>query len=204
MRKDILIEYKNDKFLTNSETMGIKSENLQGKLIFKPVPFVDGACRLYIEDKGSILMQKEEDCYTLDILSSLLTEPSLDLCFKITEPENEKGTPIFCSKIIHFKVYDTIDTEGDIPEQYPSWEQVLDSKIAELNAMEEDFTQAEEERNTTVQEAVEDIEEATAEVENLNIDLSDKVDGDVSITLTKKDGTSKVVVVSDGEKRRQR
>lgn len=200
--RDIILEYKNGRFLTNSDAMGIKSENLQGKLIFKPVPFVDGTCRLYIEDKGSILMQKEEDCYTLDILSSLLTEPSLDLCFKITEPENEKGTPIFCSKIIHFKVFDTIDTAGDVPEDYPSWEQVLDSKIAELNAMEEDFTQAEEERNTAVQEAIEDIEEATAEVENLNIDVSDKVDGDVTVTVTKKDGTTKVVVVSDGEKRR--
>ena len=71
--------------------MGVSSENLQGKIIFKPIPFVDGACRLYIENEGSILMEKEGDCYTLDILSSLLKKTSIDICFKIAEPENEKG-----------------------------------------------------------------------------------------------------------------
>lgn len=30
MHKDILLEYKNDRFLTNFEAMGIKSENLLG------------------------------------------------------------------------------------------------------------------------------------------------------------------------------
>ena len=181
MKKNIILEYKNDSFITNAEALGIRTENLQGKLIFKPEPFVDGACRMYIEGRGSILMQKEEDCYTIDILSSLLTEECLDVCFKITEPENEKGIPIFCSKKIYFKVYDTIDTEGEIPEDYPSWEQVLDSKIAEINELEED------------------IEEAVTGVENLNIDVSDKVDGDVTVTLTKKDGTTKEVIISDGE-----
>ena len=168
MRKDIIIEYKNDRFLTNSESMGIKSENLQGKIIFKPEPFIEGACRMYIEGRGSILMEKEENSYTLDILSSLLTEESLDICFKITEPENEKGTPVFCSKIIHFKVLDTIESDEEIPEQYPTWIETFDSKIAEIQALEEELEEAEEsreeaevERNARVDEAISNIHDMT-------------------------------------------
>lgn len=138
----IIVNSGDNQILKNSDSLGISSENLQGKIIFKPEPFVEGTCRMYIEGRGSILMQKEEDCYTLDILSSLLTEPSLDICFKITEPENEKGIPIFCSKKIHFKVLDTIDSSSTIPEDYPSWEQVLDSMIAEVEELEEDVAEA--------------------------------------------------------------
>lgn len=77
MRKDIQININTEtnQITRSAENMGISSENLQGKIIFKPVPFVDGVCRMYIEDHGSILMDKQEDCYTLDILSSLLITP---------------------------------------------------------------------------------------------------------------------------------
>ena len=140
MRKDIRIDVnsKNNKFKIDNKTLGITSENLQGKIIFKPEPFVDGTCRMYINGRGSILMDKEEDCYTVNILSSLLTEDSLDVCFKITEPETEDGIPIFCSKIMKFKVLETIDSSSTIPEDYPSWEQVLDSMMAQIEQMEED------------------------------------------------------------------
>lgn len=140
MRKDILINVnsENNKVKIDNKTLGITSENLQGKIIFKPEPFVDGVCRLYVDGKGSILMEKQEDCYTVNILSSLLTEDSLDVCFKITEPETEDGIPIFCSKIMHFRVLETIDSSSTIPEDYPSWEQVLDSMMAKVEQMESD------------------------------------------------------------------
>ena len=140
MRKDILIivNSENNKVKVDNKTLGITSENLQGKIIFKPEPFVDGVCRLYVDGKGSILMDKQEDCYTVNILSSLLTEDSLDVCFKITEPETEDGIPIFCSKIMHFRVLETIDSSSTIPEDYPSWEQVLDSMMAKVEQMESD------------------------------------------------------------------
>lgn len=140
MRKDILIivNSENNKVKIDNKTLGITSENLQGKIIFKPEPFVDGVCRLYVDGKGSILMDRQEDCYTVNILSSLLTEDSLDVCFKITEPETEDGIPIFCSKIMHFRVLETIDSSSTIPEDYPSWEQVLDSMMAKVEQMESD------------------------------------------------------------------
>lgn len=158
---DIISIQKDKQTIISSSTLGITSENLQGKIIFKPEPFIDGACRLYIEGRGSILMQKEEDCYTLDILSSLLTESSLNICFKITEPENEKGIPIFSSKIIQFKVLDTIESDEEIPQQYPTWIETFDSKIAEIQALEEDVEEAEIDRNARVDEAISNIHDMT-------------------------------------------
>lgn len=168
-RKDILIKISNNQTLISSDTLGISSENLQGKIIFKPEPFVDGTCRMYVEGKGSILMDKQEDCYTLNILSSLLTDSSLDICFKIMEPETEEGTPIFCSKIIHFKVLDTIETAGEIPpEDYPSWEQILDSKIEELTELEEAVEEAEQGRNQRVNQEI-------SRLENIVIDYDEDI-----------------------------
>lgn len=135
MRKNVQINVNsqtNEIFKSNG-IIGISSENLQGKIIFKPVPFVDGACRMYIEGYGSILMDKQEDCYVLDILSSLLITPSIDICFKITEPEKESGIPIFATEIMHFRVLDTIEDSAEIPEQYPTWIETFDSKIAEID-----------------------------------------------------------------------
>ena len=151
MRKDILIKIINGQVLVSSDTLGISSENLQGRIIFKPEPFVDGICRMYVEGKGSILMDKQEDYYTLNILSSLLTSPYLDICFKITEPETEDGIPIFCSKIMHFKVLDTIDSSADIPEEYPSWEQVLDSKVTEIDNKLSEVTELQEDLENKVE-----------------------------------------------------
>lgn len=157
MRKNVQINVNSqtNEIFKNNEIIGISSENLQGKIIFKPVPFVDGACRMYIEGYGSILMNKEENCYVLDILSSLLIAPSIDICFKITEPEKENGVPIFATKIMHFRVLDTIEDSAEIPEQYPTWIETFDSKIAEIQKLEETVSVNEEKRteseNTRIQ-----------------------------------------------------
>lgn len=193
MRKDIQINVnsKTNQIVASNDTLGITSENLQGKIIFRPEPFVEGTCRLYIDGKGSILMDKQEDCYTLDILSSLLEDSSIDICFKITEPENEKGIPKFVSKIMHFRVLDTIESDEEIPEQYPSWIDVFDSKIAEINALEQSVEEAEQgrdeaevERNKKVDDAVANIKDLTDEynknaiekTKDFNMNVTEKTD----------------------------
>lgn len=77
MRKSIQINVNSQTNQTSksNEIIGISSENLQGKIIFTPKPFINGVCRMYIEGHGSVLMDKQEDCYTLDIKSSLLITP---------------------------------------------------------------------------------------------------------------------------------
>ena len=51
MRKDIQIDVNTEtNFISKDrKELGISTENLQGKIIFKPEPFINGACRLYIE-----------------------------------------------------------------------------------------------------------------------------------------------------------
>ena len=51
MRKDIQINVNTEtNFIwKDREELGISTENLQGKIIFKPEPFINGACRLYVE-----------------------------------------------------------------------------------------------------------------------------------------------------------
>ncbi|MBQ4123561.1 hypothetical protein IJD44_07590 [bacterium] len=131
MRKDIKInvDTQTDGISLSSRRLGISSENLQGKIIFTPKPFIDGICRMYIEGHGTIEMDKQEDCYTLDIKSSLLITPSIDVCFKITEPEKDNGVPIYATKIMHFEVLDTIESNEPIPEQYPQWTEKIDKYV---------------------------------------------------------------------------
>ena len=49
-----------------------------------------------------------------------------------------------------------------------------------------------------VDDKITEVDTAITETNNLNLDVSDKVDGDVTVTLTKKDASTKSVVISDG------
>lgn len=189
MRKDIIIQVNSETnaIVTSSKNVGISSENLQGKIIFRPEPFVDGFCRMYVGTKGSIEMDKQDNCYTLDIKSSLLKTPGIDVCFKITEPENESGIPIFATKIIYFNILDTIEDDAEIPDEYPTWIETFDSKIAEIQKLEETIEQAETERNKKVDNAVENIkdltekynENAKKKTEEFNKTVEDKTETEI-------------------------
>ena len=146
--RDVIIGARTDGYEIDksNKILGISSENLQGKIIFKPEPFISGVCRMYIADKGSILLDKEDDCYTLPIRSSLLKE-DFNFCFKITQSETDKGIPIFATKILELQVLETIEDDTEIPEQYPTWIETFDSKIAQMQTLEETVTKNEDERN---------------------------------------------------------
>ena len=133
MAKDIIITVNTEtkQIIKNDSLLGICSENLQGKIIFTPTPFIDGVCYMHIENHGCIEMKKEEDHYTLDILSSLLMPPKINVCFKIVCPKCDEGVPVFVTKIIDFRVLDTIESNEPIPEQYPQWKDVLDNYTEE-------------------------------------------------------------------------
>jgi hypothetical protein len=169
--RDVIITAQTDGYSIDNPNniLGISGENLQGKIIFKPEPFIDGVCRMHIADEGSIEMKKENNCYTLPIKSSLLKE-SFNFCIKITENETEEGIPKFSTRILKMQVLETIEDNTEIPDQYPTWIETFDSKIAEMQKLEETITaneedrkKAEDERNETLQETVDKILDMTEE-----------------------------------------
>ena len=89
------------------------------------------------------------------------------------------------------KLQEGLDSIDDKIEEIDS---EVDSKFEEIDGKIDEIDQAIEDVN----QAIDDTEEAVESTNNLNIDVSDKVGKDVTVTLTKKDGTEKSVVISDG------
>ena len=82
---------------------------------------------------------------------------------------------------------DAENTEPITPTDKEQMEQALQNGLNEINN-----------KIDEVDEKLDGIETAIEETNNLNLDVSDKVDGDVTVTLTKKDASTKTVVISDG------
>lgn len=72
--------------------------------------------------------------------------------------------------------------------------ETVDEKLEEVD----DKLEVVDEKLDDMSTAIEECDEATERTNNLNLDVSDKIDGDVTVTLTKKDLTTKTVVLSDG------
>lgn len=162
--------------------IGIKHANLQNKLIFEMSEKIEGIAWLEYEINGTknyAEMEETDNGYQIDIKSCLLTSDYVNVDLKITEDENPKGIPIFISTITELEVYDSINATEEEPEQYPDWLSIANSKIAEMNQLKEDVT------------------DALEEVNNLDIDVN-KVDKTTTIELTKKDRTKKTIRINDG------
>lgn len=82
---------------------------------------------------------------------------------------------------------DAENTEPITPTDKEQMEQALQNGLNNINN-----------KIDEVDEKLDGIETAIEETNNLNLDVSDKVDGDVTVTLTKKDASTKTVVISDG------
>ena len=79
------------------------------------------------------------------------------------------------------------NTEPITPTDKEQMEQALQNGLNDINN-----------KIDEVDEKLDGIDTAIEETNNLNLDVSDKVDGDVTVTLTKKDASTKTVVISDG------
>ena len=79
------------------------------------------------------------------------------------------------------------NTEPITPTDKEQMEQALQNGLNDIN-----------DKIDEVDEKLDGIDTAIEETNNLNLDVSDKVDGDVTVTLTKKDASTKTVVLSDG------
>ena len=225
--KDIIINVDSTSHKVNfpNEFLGIGYENLQGNLIFQfDNNFIGGQARLDISidcESGMIPnLTPYENGYILPIKSSLLTgsnvlmqlvidETSLTQYSLTTDTEinpnktyyekvgndyiivenpvvgdisqyYEANTPVFKTDIFQLKVKDSINAQETIPEQYPTWINTLNTLIGTIN------------------QKLGLVDTALTEMNNLNINVSDKVDGEVTITFTDKQGNQKEVKINDG------
>ena len=131
----IKVDTETGRAVSNTELLGIKGQNLQNKLIFKMSEKIKGIawCEVRQDNTLSYIALKENNTgYEANILSSLLTTSSVDVNLRITETENSSGVPVFVSSIVSFVVLDSINASEQMPEEYPSWLDIANAKMQEI------------------------------------------------------------------------
>ena len=135
INKDINIKVlSNSMIILDKTILGINGENLQGKIIFNFEKFVDGVAWLEIEkengEKGYIQMTKENETYTLEIKSSLLSQAGyIYMQLRITQDENVNGIAVFKSKKFYVEVLNAINATTTIEDDYPSIIDIVNNKL---------------------------------------------------------------------------
>ena len=145
MRKDIIItaNSKTSRVDLPTSRLGLNGENLQGNIIVKfSDEFVNGNAILEIQrddEKYYLTMQKENESYYLPILSSLLTNPTtIIMQVRITEGTSITDIPIWKSNKFYLKVEESINAEITIPEEYPEWIDIANSKLNQIDNLDID------------------------------------------------------------------
>lgn len=157
--------------------IGNDMENLQEKLIFKFIDeFVNGQARLEYKigsTKNYIVLSKENDTYTMPLKNVLTKEGKIEMQLVITETSETEEIPVFKSNVFYLYCNKSINAVNEAPDGYELW---IETANAKLNL----------------------IDEALAEVDNLNIDAN-KVGKITTVEITRKDRTTKSVEINDGE-----
>lgn len=125
--------------IPDNQFLGYEGENEVNKLIFKfEDEFFDGSGLLNVhkgEQKGYVTLKKVGETYELPVENSLLSQKG-DVRFQLSITSTE-------GKVIKFDpfvmvVKDAIDTDAELPEEYPSWIDEANAKIAEMDKAIED------------------------------------------------------------------
>ena len=157
--KDVIftINANTRKVAKSKDFLGINGENLQNNIIFDFADeFINGIGYLETDDgtnKYLIQLTKVDEHYILPIYNSLLaTVGNLTCQFRANIAVDASTTAIFKSEKFIIPVLEAINAEIPIPEEYPTWLEQADLKLAEVeeatdraNAISEDM---EEKRDT--------------------------------------------------------
>ena len=115
--------------------LGYEGENNANKLVFEFTDgFVDGIGVLYVkrgdEPAGTVELDKAGETYEFPVKSSILSKVG-EIIFQvsITTPE---GTTIKYDKFTMI-VKDALDSDIPMPEEYPSWIEMANEKLAEID-----------------------------------------------------------------------
>lgn len=131
------------------------------------------------------------------------TSPSYDT-FVVPTGSYEEGA--LSPEIItpsQYDLYSQALQEGleEVDDKLDEVVETVDNKLAEVDDKLEDVDDKlsdVDDKMEIVDGKIEEVDTAIIQTNNLNLDVSDKVDGDVTVTLTKKDASTKSVVISDG------
>lgn len=151
MANDIIISVnaKTGEIYKSAPVLGINGENVTGQIIveFFNGAFVDGTAKLDIqrgEETGYVEMTKDAvtKTYRLEIKSSLLAVVGIiKMQVNITQTKKGEEIPVFKSKVFELNVEESIEASAVIPEEYPTWIETANAKIAEMNALMDDMEQ---------------------------------------------------------------
>ena len=126
--------------------LGYEGENNANKLVFEFTDgFLDGLAVLKVErgeTKGTIDLVKVNETYELEVKSSLLAvQGDIKFQFVITEPD---GTITKYDPFV-MTVKDAIDADGELPEEYPSWQEIIATELAKVEKATENANKVAEE-----------------------------------------------------------
>lgn len=155
MIKNIKINNSTKKIKINKEDrfLGVKGENKYETLKFTfEDNFLDGEGILEIQKPNSqkeyIILEKEEDCYLLEVKNSLLNfegEIIMQLVVRMTDNR------VFKSVEFSMQVLKAIEATTEIPDEYETWDSALAAKIIEIDNKIDEVTELEEDLEGKVQ-----------------------------------------------------
>ena len=200
MINKILIRTSDRKTLhKDRRSLGMNGENLQEVLLFCLDEKIEGNGIVEVElpngEKGMIEVESTEEGYELPIKSSLMAQTGF---VKFQLRILHDNVEIFKSEIIALEVKDSINATASIPEEYPSWVDVLENLKQDLEKSESERVSNEKERQSaektrqenftkmqeTVSNAVSNIKDLTEEY-NSNAKKETKKFNDNAVDQTK-------------------
>ena len=189
---NITLNTKTRNCIANTTFLGYEGENNANKLIFTfDDLYVDGFAQINIKrgnDKGYVNLTKVEETYELEVKSSLVSQIG-DVTFQLQITKAD-GT-IYKYDAFVMTVKDAIDTDTPMPEDYPSWIEEANIKLAEID-------EATAKANNTLEELITAKENGEFNGKD-GYSPSAKVEpteNGVKITITDKDGTTEAEVLN--------
>ena len=141
--KVITVNPETSEVFFDNGVLGIDGENLQGDLVFQFVDtFINGIGRLEIEigdTKSYAMLTRTDETYKLPIKSFLTKQGKVTLQLVIDEPSVNESTPIFKSNIFYLIVKSSINAEIEQPEELPTWIEMADQKLNEVDTALQDI-----------------------------------------------------------------
>ena len=141
---EIKINKETRKVELNKYVIGNDGENLQGNLVFSfDDEFVDGQARLEYIIEGNkyySILEKEGETYQAPILSVITKKGQIDMQLVITEGNEENAMPIFKSNVFYLTCNASINAEIEQPEEYPTWIEVANAKLNQIDNLDIDAT----------------------------------------------------------------